>query len=178
MPLRSARIIAACDAAAALILAGWEASDSPPGGLDGVERDWIPEIGLTEDAETPHRGRRLYVIPAEDAYSADLITRDDQERKYKFRVLMVEQYAPEEGDALMPSRAWTDERVNFFEQRVFNVLANQSTVLLDEMVPALEETASVQMILDRDVLLQHKTFWAWAEFPYMEDTDLNGEVSL
>jgi hypothetical protein len=175
MALRTARILAACDAAAALILAGWD----DRGADDAVTRDWIPEINLTEDAEPVHVGRRLYVIPAPDAYTADLITRNDQQRNYKFRVLMVERYLPaDENAATTPSRDWIDERVNFFEQRVFNVLANQGTVLLDELVPAIEETATVQVILDRDVLLQHRTFWAWAEFPYVEDTDINGEVHL
>jgi hypothetical protein len=175
MALRTARILAACDAAAALILAGWD----DRGADDTVTRDWIPEINLTEDAEPVHVGRRLYVIPAPDAYTADLITRNDQQRNYKFRVLMVERYLPaDENAATTPSRDWIDERVNFFEQRVFNVLANQGTVLLDELVPAIEETATVQVILDRDVLLQHRTFWAWAEFPYVEDTDINGEVHL
>ena len=43
--MSTARIIAACDAAAALLLAGW----TDRGADDGATRDWIPEIALTED---------------------------------------------------------------------------------------------------------------------------------
>lgn len=175
MPV-DARILSVCDAAKALILSAWGDDITA---ADGVTRTWIPEINLTEDATPVHCGRQLYVIPAPDAYSADLITRNDQQRNYKFRVLMVERYVPADDESpKTPPDSWIDERVTFYQNTVFNPLANQSTVLLDEVVPALDETATVQVLVNQDVLLQHKTFWAWAEFPYVEDTDLNGEVSL
>lgn len=173
----TARINAVCDAAAALILANWPDKVS----ADGCLRTWTPEIQLTEDIEQtpPLTGRWLFVIPAPDAYSADLITRNDQQRNYKFRVLMVERYVPaDENAAKTPPDSWIDDRVEFFEQNVFNLLANQANVLIDEVVPALDENASVGMILDTDVLLQHKAFWGWAEFPYCEDLDLTGKVVL
>lgn len=172
----TARIIAVCDGAVALINSVW----TDKGAQDGVQRAWIPDINLTEDAEPVHTGKQLYVIPAPDAYSADLITRNDQQRNYKFRVLYVFRYVPENEEApKTPPDSWVDEQVSFFQDTVFNPLANQTeTVLLDEVVPSLEETATVQVIVDRDVLLQHKTFWAWAEFPYCEDTDTQGRVVL
>lgn len=176
--MADARILAVCDAAAALILANW----TDRAAADGCARSWIPEINLTEDVDESEllNGRQVYVIPAPDAYSADLITRNDQQRNYKFRVLVVERYIPEsEEDPKTPPNSWVDERVTWFQNTIFNPLANQTEcVLLDEVVPALEENASVQVIVDRDVLLQHKAFWAWAEFPFVEDTDTRGRVSL
>lgn len=174
----TARILAVCDAVAALILTNWTDREA----ADGCTRTWIPEINLSEDIEPEdvHSGRQVYVIPAPDAYNADLITRNDQQRNYKFRVLVVERYVPEdETEPKTPPDSWVDERVTWFQNTIFNPLANQTEcVLLDEVVPALDETATVQVIVDRDVLLQHKTFWAWAEFPFCEDTDTQGRVSL
>lgn len=171
----SDRLRMLCDAAVAFVDEEW----TDKGENDGVERTWIPTLNLTEDVQPVHVGRRLYVMPQiNDPLEVTLIDRDDQERKYKFNMLMVERYMPaEETDPKSPPRQWVDDRSEWFVGR-FNRLANQSTVLLDEMTPDREETAAIRVLVDRTMLDQHKTFWAWAEFAYAENTDLNGEVQL
>jgi len=169
------RLLLVCDAAVAFLNARW--TDKGP--LDGVERDWNPTINLGEEYTPRHEGRRLYVIPDElDPVTVEIADRDDQQRKYRFFVLMVERYVAADGDADSPSKAWVDERAKWFVRKVFNPFANQSTVLLDQVTPDEEDIAKIGVLVKRDYLAQHKTFWAWAEFPYTEHTDLNGEVEL
>lgn len=164
--MANARILLACDAAVETIDAAW----TDKGKCDGVQRVYAPPINLTEDAEPVHTGRQVYVFPG--PYTTTLYTRGDQWRGYTLRALMVERYV-DAGD--VPDE-WIDERVSFFEQGVFNLLANQGLTLIDEMAPALDETATIDLLYDVDMLLKLKTFWCLATFPYAEDTDLTGGV--
>ena len=171
--MANARILQACDAAVALILAGWKASSSPPGDDDAVTRVYAPSISFTLDSPPPIVGRQVFVFPG--PYQATTFTRADQLRDYKIRVLIVEQYSEAEGD---PPEAWVDVRVNFCEQMIFNPLVNPALNLIDEMFPALEEQAVVDLLYHDDKLLKDKVFWSVMTFPFQEDTLQTGGVSL
>jgi hypothetical protein len=87
------------------------------------------------------------------------------------RCLAVERYTDGPG---LPPDAWMDERVRWFEQQVFNVLANQSLVLTGELTPDETEAATIDVLYDADVYRQHKTFWTVATFHFVESSDLTG----
>lgn len=162
--MADARIIQAADAAVALILAGWTGR----GADDGAERVYAPPIHLSGDEAPPLAGRRVYVFPG--PYSAEQLDRADQWRRYTLRVLAVERY-PDAGD---PPTGWVDTRVNFVEAKVFNALANQSLKLTGQMTPDPEFTATIDELCDREILIQHKTFWSYMTFGFVEPTDLTG----
>lgn len=164
----AARILEACDAAAALIEAGWP----DRGDADGAARVYAPPVGLTADAETRLTGRRVFVFPG--PYTAEQLDRESQWRRYTVRVLAVEQYAGDLADDAGPPREWVDERVTWFADTVFDPLANQSLVLVGEMIPAPDEQAVIDVLYDADFLLQHKAFWSVATFVFAEPTDLAG----
>jgi len=163
--MADARIIQAADAAVALILAGWTGR----GADDGAERVYAPTINLSGDDAPRLAGRHVYVFPG--PYSAEQLDRADQWRRHSLRALVVERYA----DAGDPTRAWVDERVNFVEQRVFNPLANQSLKLVGQMTPDPEFVATIDELCDRAILQEHKTFWSYATFGFVEPTDLTGD---
>jgi len=165
----AARILQAADAAAALILASW----SDKGKHDCVERIYAPPVSLTEDSQPVLRGRKVFVFPG--PYAASLLDRADQWRTYTLRTLTVERYTDDSGP---PPREWIDARTEFVEQNVFNVLANQSVELIDQMTPAMDERPTIDVLYDIDTLLKFKTFWSQATFYFAEDTDLAGEVLL
>lgn len=161
----SSRILLAADAAVTLIQDGWSAM----GGSDSVERVYAPPIPLSGDELPLLAGRHVYVFPF--PYSAEQLDRADQWRRYSLRVLVVERCT----DAGDPPRAWVDSRVLFVEKFVFNPLANQSLKLLDNMTPDPDFVASLDEVADRETLIQHKTFWSYATFGFVEPTDLTGE---
>lgn len=167
-----ARLLQLCDAAAALILTGWNASATPATGDDAVQRVWSPTISFTPDSPEPISGRQVFAFPGQ--YAATNLTRSEQLRDYRFRVLVVEQYSDAEGD---PPKEWIDARVNFCEQVVFNPLVNPALFLLDSFFPALEEQATVDVLVDSDMLQQNKAFWSLMTFPFQEATTWIGEVT-
>jgi hypothetical protein len=160
----AARVLDLADAAVAKVLEGWAAA-----GPDGAARAYAPPVNLTDDAKPVHRGRRLYVFPG--PYSAEQMDRADQWRRFTVRALAVERYTDGPG---LPPDAWMDERVRWFEQQVFNVLANQSLVLTGELTPDETEAATIDVLYDADVYRQHKTFWTVATFHFVESSDLTG----
>jgi hypothetical protein len=147
-----------------LILAGWTGR----GADDDAERVYAPPISLSGDELPLLAGRHVYVFPF--PYSAEILTREAQWRRYSLRVLAVERY-PGAGD---PPRLWLDERLYWFEQVVFNPLADQSLKLMTEFSPDLDAVATVDEVYARDTLIEHKTFWSYATFPFAEPTDLAG----
>lgn len=171
--MADARILAAADAAVALILSGWEAWDTPPGDDDAVQFAMAPTISFTLDAPPQIAGRQVYVFPG--PYGTTNFTRTDQLWEGRLRVLVAEQYsAAEDG----PPDSWLRTRLNFCSQVIFAPLVNPSLQLVDEMFPALEEQATVDTLYDVDAVLRDKAFWSVMTFPFQEDTDLSGGVSL
>lgn len=162
--MADARIIQAADAAVALILAGWTGR----GADDGAERVYAPRVHLSGDEAPALAGRHVYVFPF--PYSAEQLDRGSQWRRYSLRVLIVEQYKSA-GD---PPTSWIDERVYFVEQKVFNPLANESLKLIESMSADLDAVSTLDEVCDRETLIQHKTFWSYATFPFAEPTDLAG----
>lgn len=172
--MADARILAAADAAVALILAGWEAWDTPPSGSDAVQFGGAPTISFTPDIPPQIAGRQVYVFIGQSGTTN--FTRGDRLWEGRIQVLVVEQYSAAEGD---PPNAWLRERLNFCDAVIFRPLTNPSLLLVDEMFPALEEQATVDIPYDRDALRGgDKAFWSVMTFPFQEDTDLSGGVSL
>lgn len=167
--MSAARLIAAMDAAAALIRAGWLAV-AP----DGVTRAYTPPINLTPDAAPQLAGRQVFVFGTWSV--REQLTREAQLREYRIRPLLVEQYADGPDD---PPTAWVDERVRFFEQQVFDPLADPGLKLIDGMTPDWETNpATVDEWCSLDVLLHHKTVWAYATITFVEETTNAGVPAI
>ncbi len=169
--MANARALLLCDEVAALILAGWNASATPPASIDGVQRAYSPTISFTPDSAPQIEGRQVYVFPM--PYTATPQTRETQLRDYLVKVLVVEQYSAAEGD---PPTAWIDERVNFCEQVVFNPLMNPQLVIASQWFPPLETEGTVDVLYDQPALQENKAFWSVMTLPFQEQTLWTGEI--
>lgn len=167
----SARVLDACDAAVTLVASLW----TDKGKADAVTRVYAPPVNLTDDSDGALAGRQVFFFPG--PYAAGQLARDSQWRKYTVRALVVERYTAAAGG---PPTAWVDDRVDFVEATIFNPLADQSKFLVDQMTADPEadpDHATIDVLYDVDVLLNHKTFWSVATFRFAEPTDLAGARS-
>lgn len=149
----SARILDLADAAAALIAKKW-APTSP----DAVSREYGPDIGLNpDDAATLIAGRQVFVFPG--AYAMpQLLDRQVLDKRYTLFVVVLEQYtAPAGSDAGIPPKAWMDDRV-LFTETLFTLLRDPDLVLLQTVIPDLENGSTVDAVYDFDLFQEQRTF--------------------
>jgi hypothetical protein len=147
----SARIIAVCDAVVAAIGAAWT-----PTAPDAVTRVYAPPVTLTaDDPITVLTGRQVFVFGLQYSIPS-LQTRADWDRTERIDVLVVERYTADSG---APPTAWLDARVDFVESLYMALRTPASFPLADTAWPQQEQPDPV-IVYDRDVLLQHRTFWS------------------
>ncbi len=156
----AAQIIAVADAAAAAILAAWEASALPPGGADAVTRVYEVPLADAEFAEA-FLGRQVWVFPAE--YGRSAITRSLDNRRPKLAVVIAERYPAQ---APVPTD-WLDARVSFVEQIVFATLADPRKPALYSGLTAEDDGASV-VVYDAELLIQQRLFLSMVTVQYRQ----------
>lgn len=151
----SSRIAEVCDAIVAGIAASW----SPPAG-SGVERVYLAPVNAESIS-----GRRVYVFPAR--YTDEPADRGEQLTGYTIAVLVAERFT----DPGQPTVAWVDERVEFVESEIYDLVGNYGS-----NVPFLEVTGHGKIwaetadatVYDPEMLATKKLFWAELEFTLRE----------
>jgi hypothetical protein len=158
----SARIIELCDAAVDALVAAWPGGPTLP---DAVTRVYGAEVVLSEDYESALiRGRQVYVFPA--TYSNKrILDRKSLLNQYAIAVLVVERYTDGAGK---PLDEWMDERVEFVQDAILGTLGDIRLRLLGTLAIDPEQLGSVDVIYDRDLYMQRKTFWSQCSFVYQE----------
>src|SRR4051812_9804659 len=104
--MANAQVIQAADAAASAILAAWNASSSPPGASDGVERVYEVQVSDPEFLDAL-AGRQVWVFPGE--YGRDAFDRAADDYAPHLTALIAERYT----DAGPVPKAWLDVRTAF-----------------------------------------------------------------
>ncbi len=157
----AARVIEVADAVVAFLQASWV-----PVAPDLVERVYGAEFGLTVGYEPLLAGRRLMVYPATYEHP-NLETRTIYRKEFVLKVCGVERYT---GDEALPPKEWMDDRVEWFEKKVFLPLRNQNLVVLTSLIPSLENPATVDEVYDIAKYFENKTFWTTGTFSFQEFT--------
>ncbi len=156
----SSRAAQVRDACAAAIRAAW--SPAAPDAVTGV---WATDVVL--DPDRPDEllaGRQVYVF-ATSLTQPRLVDRGGVLRRYLVSALVAERY-----DSAGPvPTAWVDDRVAFVEAKVLGVLAAPSLRLLDGAVRlAMDEEHGIDLVCDRELLQQVRTFWSVGTFVFQE----------
>lgn len=165
-----ARVVDLCDQVAALVSALWG-----PLAPDAVTRVYGPDVGLTPDEpDTLITGRQVYVFA--DAYEVpESADRGSLWWDYAAAVLVVERYTDAAG---APPTAWVDARVKFVEESVFRPLRDPTLTLTGAAVagafPDPERHATVDVVYDQEVLIQHRAFWSLVRVYFKDTTDNTG----
>ena len=155
----AARVIEVADAAVAVLQTAWN-----PTAPDLVKRMYGAEFALTKGYEPLLEGRRLMVYPASYAHP-EMETRVLYKKDFVLIVVGVERYV---GSEPLPPDDWMDERVEWFEQKVFLPLRDQHLVLLDSLIPSLSQPATVDEVYDIAKYFENKTFWSTATVAFQE----------
>jgi len=141
----AARIVDLCDAVVALL-------------PTGAER--VYEVSI--DAETLE-GRAVYVFPSKYGY-LEVLTRADDQSEYAVSVLIAERY-PDAGPA---PKAWLDERVEWVQDNVLDVLDDpRGAEPVEGYVPWQSE---VQTVYDVEELVNRKLFLSVVVITYRQFT--------
>ena len=161
----AARILDLCDALAATVQAAWA-----PTAPDAVSREYGLEVGLDPTyADILLTGRKVYVFPA--SYNNDrILDRKSTLDKYTVSVLICERFSDVAGSI---NKAWMDARVLFVEQSILRTLSNLEYRPLASgsyrgMTIDPEQLGVVDVVFDRDLYMQRKTFWSQCTFVYQE----------
>lgn len=148
-----ARVLAACDAAKAEIVALLPTPD-PAGTV--VERVYTFRGPQNEARIRSLTGRRVYLFP--DAYEQTLIVdRGIDATDYVVTMLVVEVYR---GEGDVPT-AWMDARVTFVET-LYKRLQDARAELIGGVFQA--QAGKILSVYDQDVFDEHKTFWSYGQF--------------
>lgn len=130
-----------------------------PGG-DGttVSRDYLPDV-LDAEMIGTLSGRYCFVFPL--GYSqVEAATRAEDLNEYRVGVLVVERFT----DAGDPSRSWTDTRLEWVQDQVYDVLGDvRGSALITGLY---NETNDVTQAYDPVLLRSHKLFWSECEFAF------------
>lgn len=156
-----ARVIQLCDAVVSAITDALDPSDTTT-----VARCYLPEI----DPETLS-GRHVRVFPL-DYSQAGIATRGLDTNQYGVGILVVEKYTAQVDIAATTADAWTDVRVKWVQDYIFDLLG---TARIDDMTAALlaedtwPETGEVASVYDAEMLREHKLFWSESAFAFRRD---------
>lgn len=157
-----ARILDLCDCIASLIRTTWQ-----PVAPSAASREYGPDVGLSPDDEsTLLHGRAVYSFPGAYAFPS-MQDREILDKRYTTTALVIERYT-EPGT---PTKEWMDTRVNFVE-RVFKLFRDPNLVLLDTLIPDLENAASVDVVYDLDLFAEQRTFWSQMTLTFQEAAPL------
>lgn len=152
----TARVLTVADAVAANILALWQASASPPGVDDDVQRVYEAPVG-DADGELPYIGRQVYVFPSGYAWPEEA-TRAEAVNEYTVDVVVVERYL--ESTVPVPS-SWLDVRVTFVEEIVWQPGRDPREAPLVTGALLWPDSGEVSTY-DIDALREDKLFWSHA----------------
>lgn len=158
MASRAAQV---ADAVRDLIQAIWL-----PSAPNGIQRVWAGDIVLNpDDPANLIQGRQVYVFPV-SLTQPTLLNRLDQMRRYLIAVLVAERYTDAPGP--IPA-SWVDDRVDFVENAIFTNLSNPGVSLLEGAVRLVfDEEQGIDILADREVLQQQRTFWSVMTLIYQE----------
>lgn len=149
-----ARILEACDAAKAEVLALLPSPD-PTGTV--VERVYTFKGPQNDARIRALTGRRVYLFP--DSYEqAAIVDRGIDANDYVVTLLVVEVYR---GAAPVPPDEWIDERVTFVDG-LYRRLQDARAEPIGGQFEA--QAGKILSVYDQDVLDEHKTFWSYGQF--------------
>lgn len=150
---------------------------------DAVQRVWVANIGLNpDDPQTLVEGRQIFVIPVSQS-TPERMSRAELDNLYTFVILTAERYTDKTGGySGDPPNDWIDERVAFVEQTVYYPLGDPSLVLSGSVVksawPARTERPVIDVLLDRERLLQDRCFLNQITVVFEDLTDYSGATVL
>lgn len=151
----AARINEVLDAVVTLIQTAWS-----PSAPSAVTRCYEAPV----NADTI-QGRQVFVFPV--GYADEPASRGEDAATYTFAVLVVEKFREQSA----PPVAWVDERVEFVESKVYDVLANfgqrKTYLTVSGHGRLICETAEVD-VFDWPTLRQKFTFWSESTFALKE----------
>lgn len=161
------------DAVAAYINTLW----TTKGAQDGVQRVWVANIGLDPSKQAELiQGRQVFVLPVTHA-TPEWMARAVKKNQYTIVVLIAERYT---GDGLIPPNSWVDPIVLFGEQTIFyplgdpnNQLVGTAGVVTDAYADP-EVMPTVDVLIDRERLLQNGTVFIQYTFVFQDRTDRTG----
>lgn len=162
------------DAIAANIAGRWA-----PQAPDAVSRAWVANIGLNpDDPQTLIAGRQVYVLPVTMS-TPERMSRAELQNLYTFVLLTAERYVEAAGD---PTNDWIDERIAFVEQTLYYPLSNPGLELSGSVVksafPAREERPTIDVLLDRERLLEDRCFLSQITLVFEDLTDYTGATVM
>lgn len=153
----SARVLNTADAVVSVIQTWWN-----PTSPDAVERDYVPDVILNPDDPGVLTGRKVWIFPASHG-APEMVTRAELRRTDTIAFLVVERYTDAAGK--VPA-AWLDERVEFV-QGLYDLIRDPNLDILDGTVVVRPvDPGSVEVVYDRDVLMEHRTFWSYGSVTY------------
>jgi hypothetical protein len=162
----TSRAAQVADAVADVITAAWKDADGGPDAPSGVCREWAKDVVLTGDDPTRLLAGRQVLVFASGLEQPEVLDRGEQVQRYTVGVLVCERYTESAGDV---PKAWVDERVGFVEAVVFKPLASPRLKLFGGAVrQEFGLPNAVDVLCDRDMLRQRRTFWAVATFNFRE----------
>lgn len=161
------------DAITASIQSSWN-----PTLPNAVQRVWIANIGLNpDDPQTLIVGRQVYVLPVTMS-TPERRSRAELLNLYTFVLLTAERYTDASGD---PPNAWIDARVAWIEQTLYYPLSNPSLTLSGSVVksaiPAIDERPTIDVLVDRERLLEDRCFLNQMTFVFQDFTDYTGATT-
>jgi hypothetical protein len=148
----AANIATVADAIAAYITSGLDAPTDAT-----VTRCYLAPVNYGEIS-----GRKIYVFPVN--YNNGPATRGENEWVYSIQVTTIERYET----AGEPDTAWVDTRVEFVQEKVFDRLGFDRTLLVFGTTRELVTQSQEVNVYDESALSQHKVFRSDVVFEFRE----------
>lgn len=168
-----ARIKDVSDGVAAFLAAAW--LPAPLAAPDTVESVWVDRFTLNpNDPDRLLTGRRVAVMPV--VPGLEVLARGYWKNKYAVAVMLAERYT----DPGVPTEAWVDERVRWWERSVFYPLCNPGLVItgpggiVTAAQPDPATPPEVTDFIDRDMLTDLKLLFIVTNFAFVDATDHTG----
>lgn len=147
-----AKCIQLADAAAQRISAAWN-----PVAPNEILRDYV--IPAKVDAIV---GRKVWIWPVAHATQGPATRAADIE-EHQIALVIAERYT---GTEPRPPKAWIDERVNFVEQSIWDLLSDvRNQFLVENVWPQSGEI----LVFDWTMLNKLQTFWSEIELTFREE---------
>ncbi len=147
----AADILTVCDS---LVSAVEAALDAPTDAV--VERLYLTPMKLDEDTD-----RHVWIFPATFASAPE--NRGEDSQTYRVAIVVAERCT----DPGEPSKEWTDERVTFAQEKVYDALDFARAPLTFETTRQLLTTSGELAVYDPD-RLQRGVFWAEMTLEFRE----------
>ncbi len=147
----AADILTVCDA---LVDAVEAALDSPSDAV--VERLYLAPVDMSSDTD-----RHVWIFPATFASSPE--NRGEDALTYRVGVIVAERYT----DPGEPTKAWTDARVTFSQEKVYDALDFARNPLVYTGSRGMRTTSGEMMVYDPD-RLQRGLFWCEMTLEFLD----------